>query len=272
MCNFKIFWVFVLMVFLFQEVFGSEELKLNIGFRESIKSEILDEYRNIIIRLPDRYDESSDSYPVIYLLDGDVNLMLMAITVINRLTHYEAILKDMIVVAIENVDRSRDMWPVNTRYYSGAVGAKDFLDFIEKELIPHIDSNYRTANNKTLYGESLSGIFTIYTFLDRPELFDSYIVSSAGFPDCEDYFKKFSQESFDHKEYNNQAIFVTNGLNDLRDPDEAMHEQIAGFFDLVDRSLNNKVRHKYLTYDNEGHVPFQSLYHGLKFIHEGGSE
>ena len=152
-------------------------------------------------------------------------------------------------------------------FNSGSLGARAFLDFIQKELIPYIESNYRTANDRILCGESLSGIFTIYSFLDRPELFNSYIVCSAAFPDCEDYFMEFSKESFKNKKYNNQALFVTNGLKDPRDPDRAFHEQIADFFGLIDDELKGRVRYKYLTYELEGHVPFQSLYHGLKFIY-----
>jgi hypothetical protein len=164
------------------------------------------------------------------------------------------------------------MLPVKTNFYSGNPGAKNFLNFFENELIPYIDKNYKTTHNRILCGKSLSGLFTIYAFLTKPKLFNSYIACSAGFPDCEYYFKELSQKAFETDQYNGQKIFITNGLKDPNDPDGKIHQQIADFSDLVKIKLGNKVTYCYLTYENSGHVPFPSLYDGLKYIFDANEK
>ncbi|MFA6127731.1 MAG: alpha/beta hydrolase-fold protein [Bacteroidales bacterium] len=243
-----------------------QDINIKIGFRDSIKSEILHESRKILIHLPNDYNNSNKSYPVIYRLDGDTDLMLETVSIINRLTYFEEIVPEMIVVFIENTDRARDMLPVKTNFYSGNPGAKEFLNFIGNELIPYIEKNYKTTNNRILCGKSLSGLFTIYAFLTKPKSFNSYIACSVGFPDCEYDFKELSQKAFETDQYNGQKIFITNGLKDPIDPDGKLHQQIADFSDFVKVKLGNKVTYCYLTYENAGHVPFPSFYDGLKYV------
>ena len=41
-----------------------------IGHWQSIESDVLDEMRSMLVYLPNEYEESEQSYPVLYLLDG----------------------------------------------------------------------------------------------------------------------------------------------------------------------------------------------------------
>ncbi|RLD82988.1 MAG: hypothetical protein DRJ10_04420, partial [Bacteroidetes bacterium] len=122
-------------------LFGQE---INIGFQDSIESTILNETRKIIIKLPQDYYQSDKYYPVIYRLDGDRDLFIETVGVINRLAYTEELIPDMIVVMIENTNRIRDMMPTNTSFFKSEPGAENFKNFIEHELIPHINSTYRT--------------------------------------------------------------------------------------------------------------------------------
>lgn len=49
----------------------------------------------------------------------------------------------------------------------------DFLKFIETELMPYIDNSYRTSGYKTISGHSRSGLFVLYTLIERPNLFNA---------------------------------------------------------------------------------------------------
>ncbi len=249
----------------------SQDINVKIGFTETIKSEILQESRNVLIHLPDSYTDSDKLYPVLYRLDGSTELLLETISAVNRLTYSDEIAPEMIIVAIENKNRPRDMWPVNTKYYPepNIPGAKSFLEFIEKEIIPYIETNYQTNQERIICGQSLSGIFTTYTFLTKPELFDSYIICSGAFPGCEIYFKELSVKAFQQKEqFNGKKLFITNGLKDPLDPNGKMNQAMIDFTNSVKDNLEERVSYKYLTYENEGHVPFQSIYHGLRYIFE----
>jgi len=238
---------------------------IRIGFKDSIQSKVLNENRKFLINLPKGYDDSDKSYPVIYRLDGDSDLFIETVGVINHLVYMEEIIPEMIVVLIENTDRTRDMMPTNTSWFKTEPGAENFKNFIENELMPHIDGSYRTTNEKLLCGQSLSAIFTLYYLLTSPDSFDSFIAYSGGFPDCEEYFIKLTNDFLKTKQTKTTNIFLTHGLKDFLDPEGIIKEQLLRFTDKIESKEN--VVSKLKIYEDEGHVPFQSLYHGLRFIY-----
>jgi predicted alpha/beta superfamily hydrolase len=250
-------------------VYG-QDINVKLGFTDSIQSSILKEKRKIIIRLPGDYDTSTSTYPVLYLLDGDGNSLLETVSTMNKLGRDENVPK-MIVVAIGNTDRDRDMMPISTKQYSVPVaGAEQFLSFIGDELIPRIEKKYRTNQQRILCGKSLSGLFTLYALLTRPQLFGSYIGRSAGWlGDMNDYFTALTDKAFQQPDlYKGKKIFMSNSLVDDYDKDHVVHKQMLEFSEKIKAKLADRVKYKYVTYDNYPHVPFPSLYDGLKYIFE----
>ena len=244
------------------------------GFSKTIESKILKENRNILIHLPDNYENSNISYSVIYQFDGNKKQMQKTVSDINKLSRKEANTPEMIVVEIENIKRDKDFWPTHTKYYpdSQPLGSQDFLMFIEKELISYIESNYRTNENRIICGQSLSAVFTLYAFLTKPYLFNSYIACSGAFPDCETFFKELSQKAFQQTEqFKDKKIFITHGLKDPLDPNGKVHQQMTDFSKSINNNLKDQVSCKYLFYKNEGHVPKNSLYDGLIFLFESNN-
>ncbi len=253
----------ILFVLLSTTSFGQE---IKIGFKDSIESTILNENRKIIVRLPKDYNDSGKSYPVIYRLDGDLDLFIETVGVINRLAYMEELMPDMIVVMIENTNRNRDMMPTNTSFFKTEPGAQNFKRFIENELIPHINNSYRTTNEKVLCGQSLSAIFTLYYFLTSPDSFDSFIACSGGFPDCEEYFIDLTNDMLRTKQKFTKKIFLTYGSKDFLDPDGVIKKQLIKFSQLI--KSDESIVYELKIYKDEGHVPYQSLYHGLRFLNK----
>lgn len=259
--------ILVFIIFGLPSLIFGQDRNLSIGLKVELKSKVLNEDRSILIHLPDNYDSSEKSYTVLYRLDGSPEIFLETVATTNRLSNSEEIIPEMIIVAIENTNRDRDMWPVKTKYYNKTPGAENFLTFIADEVLPYIEQNYRSNEHKIICGQSLSGVFTLYALLTRPALFSSYIISSGAFPDCENYFNDLSQQAFRKMdEFNDKDIFITNGLKDPLDPNGKNHEQILNFSNSMKLKLRDKSKLQYLTYENQGHVPFFSLYDGLKFI------
>jgi len=234
---------------------------ITIGFKDSLRSEILNENRNIIISLPENYMNSEITYPVLYRLDGDLSLFVETVGTIHRLVYLEEVIPEMIVVMIKNTDRLRDMWVLNSES-----GPANFQRFLEEELIPFIDCKYRSSKDRVLCGQSLSSAFTLYSFLSSPGAFSSYIACSAGFPGGEEFYFNLAQRDLDPDLYTGIKIFMTNGLSDPYDPDKVIQQNSMEFFKLIE--ANDFTNSRYMSYENEGHVPFHSLYHGLKFIFE----
>ncbi|HKK41903.1 MAG TPA: alpha/beta hydrolase-fold protein, partial [Bacteroidales bacterium] len=92
----------------------------------------------------------------------------------------------MIVIGIVSEERNKDFLPVNDfpetyKHYKGFLGNADkFLGFISDELVPYIDSNYRTLPGRIAIGHSNGGTFLMYSFTKKPDLFDSYILISPN--------------------------------------------------------------------------------------------
>ncbi|MEN8123342.1 MAG: alpha/beta hydrolase-fold protein [Bacteroidota bacterium] len=255
--------LFLTLLFLSTTILFGQDIK--IGFKDSIQSNVLNENRKFIVKFPRDYNNSDKSYPVIYRLDGDLDMYTETVGTINRLVHMEELMPDMIIVMIENTNRNRDMMPTNTSFFRSEPGAENFKKFIENELIPHINNSYRTTNEKLLCGQSLSAIFTLYYFLTSPASFDSFIACSGGFPDCEEYFINLTNDFLKAGQDKPTNIFMTHGLTDFLDPEGVINKQLLDFTQRIESKEN--IICKLKIYDDEGHVPFQSLYHGLRFIY-----
>ncbi|WP_346858232.1 alpha/beta hydrolase-fold protein [uncultured Draconibacterium sp.] len=236
-----------------------------------IQSKVLGEDRTIWINLPEGYENSDVSYPVLYRLDGNKKLVQKTAATLKRVNKKDENTPEMIVVGIENIWRDKDMWPTYNKYYpeSQELGSPKFMAFIEKELIPYMENHYRTSENRILCGQSLSAVFTLYTFLAKPALFDSYIACSGAFPDCEPFFKELSTTAFQNAGlYKNKKLFITHGLKDPLDPDGTVHRQMTDFSQSIQNQLGSMVSCKYLIYENEGHVPKNSLEDGLAYLYK----
>ena len=148
-------------------------------------SSIVEDDFYIYISIPDEYDNSSESYPVLYLLEGDVAFGMGA--GIARYLQFGNDIPKLIIVGIgygelkasDGNMRRRDYTISSVPYSSNTGGAPKFRTFLKEELIPYIDGNFRTEkNDRTLYGYSLSGLFAVYSLFTEPDLFNRYIIGS----------------------------------------------------------------------------------------------
>jgi predicted alpha/beta superfamily hydrolase len=133
----------------------------------NLHSAILDEERRVIIHLPGNYSrDTSRKYPVMYVLDGTSQDQHTAdkTTVLSD----AGLIPQAIVVGLPNTrgNRERDQTPPYMRRdvndANSPFGAGDkFLSFVEKELIPFVEGNYRAAGHRTLSGNSRGGLFVV---------------------------------------------------------------------------------------------------------------
>lgn len=150
---------------------------------EKLESNVLSEERTVVIQLPKSYAESPDKkYPIIYRLDGAANLVLMN-AVLEDLQSQNAA-PETIIVAIENTDRMRDLFPTVNHDPNGPVGygggSAKFLSFITTELIPLVESKYRVHDFRVIAGGSAAGVFSLYALQKQPEVFDAVLAYSPA--------------------------------------------------------------------------------------------
>jgi predicted alpha/beta superfamily hydrolase len=156
------------------------------------------EYR-IQVALPRSYVNAKPSdatrYPTLYLLDGQLDFSLLYSEM-----QFESLVRptNLILVGVAAADSPfvRGMFdhtPPLTAADSAWVdsafggfrgpaqgGARQFLRVLREEVIPLIDSSYRTSGDRGIVGSSLGGLFVAYAMLEEPDLFTRYAMISPS--------------------------------------------------------------------------------------------
>lgn len=146
----------------------------------SVFSRAVGETRLINVHTPPGYASASARFPVLYMPDGGINEDFPhVVQTIDSLIAAGAI-RPVIVVGIPNTERRRDMtgptrFAADSAIATRVGGSAAFRGFIRDELIPVIETRYRTTKERAIVGESLAGLFIVETFLAEPSLFKHYI-------------------------------------------------------------------------------------------------
>lgn len=142
---------------------------------------------DIYIHFPAGYDTATRKFPVLYVVDGDNDFSPSLEYLGLMMAEYH--IREPILVAIGDGGpigtpgnkRNRDFTPTATKGMPESGGAPVFLGFIEKELIPLIDSKYKAdPADRTLYGYSMGGLFGTYVLFTKPTLFKNILIGSPA--------------------------------------------------------------------------------------------
>ncbi|MGL1893956.1 MAG: alpha/beta hydrolase-fold protein [Spirochaetaceae bacterium] len=155
----------------------------------------------ISVALPKNYNKNDKNYSVLYVMDSNIFYGLAVDTV--RLLEYGKEIPELIIVGVGYVEddkhmelRKRDYLPTHHINSINSGGANKFLSYLSEELIPHINENYRTkAHDLTLFGDSYSGLFALYTLFNRSNLFNRYIIGSPSIYWDNEVIFKIEEES-----------------------------------------------------------------------------
>jgi predicted alpha/beta superfamily hydrolase len=246
-------------------------LKLPFTSTVNIKSHYNQEDYNLFIRVPNDYGIENKSYPILVALDP--NFLFSSLYGINSVAQNYIIcgighdgvdfcdLPQKERSNISEIARSRDFLPFGLDpniFIEGAPKdlvdrilqctgrANDFVLFIKNQIIPFLESNFRTSHGHTILGHSFGGVFACFALLNYPEIFSNYIAISPIL-DSRYYAQK---EMFgNHYEFSNgRKSNVYIAIGSLEDDDRTTnylqklekecrkitdHKQIIGKFELV---------------------------------------
>ena len=168
----------------FAVVLPSTATTISCGEQITLHSKVLGEDRTIFVSLPDSYGNGSDKYPVLYLTDAQWQFAQTRTTV--QFLARNGLLPEMIVVAVTNPDRTHDLYATRADFKQGgrtlpfpnSGNADQFLEFIQKELIPWTENAYRTSELRILAGHSAGGNFALHAMRTKPDLFQAIMVAS----------------------------------------------------------------------------------------------
>ena len=241
---------------------------LKSGKTITIHSEVLNQKRKLFIYKP-QIDISSDPpLPILYMMDGE-NIGMVANIVDAAIINGD--FPPMIIVGIANYkeERTNDLtpFPLGTNNSLGATksgGGKLFLKYIKDEVIPFINKEYKTTDEKILFGHSLGGLMSVYCLLMYPELFNDYIAVSPSLWLENDYIIQEAEALFKTKNYINKNIFISDGTEDPN------LKVVQKFDSLLQKNKQSGLNYKYTSYENETHNSqlVKAIPDGIRFIIE----
>jgi len=289
--NFRVIIIYCFLLFANYSI-AQNKSQITIGTIDSISSKVLNEERKIWIHLPRSANFkgfSKQKYPVVYLLDGDAHFNSV-VGIIQELseTNGNTICPEMIIVGIPNTNRTRDLTPthsdidlpfVNKGLSEQSGGGEKFAEFLEKELIPYIDSKYPTAPYKTLIGHSFGGLTAINILTNHTSLFNAYVAIDPSMWWDHQKFLKETAKTLSNKNLANVSLFlgIANTMEDnmdlvkVRKDTTVVTKHIRSALDLNDFLSQNKksnlnYQYKYYSDDNHGSVPLIATYDALRFL------
>ena len=140
-----------------------------------INSARLGESRILKIFVPEDYSKTTNTYPLTVVLDADDLFDCYVST--SKLFAKKDLAPSQIIVGIsQNIPdfKLRDYGYNNLNSFPTNASAAVY-EFINKEVLSFMKSNYRVGNFKTLVGQQLTGNFTSYFFMDAAPSFNAFI-------------------------------------------------------------------------------------------------
>lgn len=248
-----------------------------IGKIDSVQSNILGEQRKIWVHVPDGDANSKARYPVVYLLDGDGHFSSVVGMIQQLSTGGNNNCPKMIVVAIPNTDRTRDLTPthvdadppfMDSTFSKTSGGGDNFISFLEKELMPHIEAKYPAAPYKMLIGHSFGGLAVMQAFTHHTELFNAYICIDPSMWWDKQTLLKQTEKALAERKFDGKSLYlgIANTLEEGMDLKKVQKDtsidsrHIRSILKLqaaFEKNKNNglKYRGKYYPDDTHGSVP-----------------
>lgn len=279
---FKILYLAVFSIF----TLGKAQEKIIIGEKQTVFSKVLNENREIWVHLPKTYNDTTINpakYPVIYLLDGEINFeYYTGLTDFIARTPY-ADIPECIVVGIKNTERTRDLTPTKSQkkspvnpaltLFADSGGSENFVKFIQEELKPFISKNYRTQEYSVLVGHSFGGLFAINVLLAHPEYFNAYVANDPSlWWDNEVTISRMKEYLEKNKKFPaHQSLYVSQADNEEQQKNwnSDMTQAIEKFKGIVEKNSTLNYKHSFFEGETHGTVSYPGNYEALKFIFKG---
>jgi uncharacterized protein len=242
---------------------NSQQFLLYNATEKYMYSELIADSFFVFVSVPDGYYSGDKRYPVLYVLDGDIAFGMAAS--IARYLQIGENIPELIVVGIGygSLDKSagekrrRDYRPTPTG------GAQNFLIFLEDELIPFIDNNYKTdPGERAINGYSIGGLFGLYTLFTKPEIFNRYIIGSPSLTWDNNSIYNYEENSSEKIGEKKIGVFISVGSEES---DEKYFNPIDKLVTQIQERNYSGLKLEAKVFDASTHLmgPPESLTHGL---------
>lgn len=136
-------------------------------------SRVIGDDYTIYVSLPSAYD-STKTYPVLYMTDGDWNMHLAQDCFSMLEQDYTTVTPVIVGIGYGNRENHR------ARDYEPKTGGPKFFSFLQTELMPFIESRYHSNGNNALFGYSYGGVFASYVLFEHSGIFNTVLMGAPG--------------------------------------------------------------------------------------------
>ncbi|MDX1913649.1 MAG: alpha/beta hydrolase-fold protein [Saprospiraceae bacterium] len=226
---------------------------------DSIYSDILNQKITLTVCLPKAYqDAPKKRYKALYYLYENPKSVEI-ITALSQKTQQGK--SALLVIGIDNHGK--------TDRLNNPLANNLLLSCLEKELIPAMEKKYRTNGQRILHDLSATGSFTLYAFLNRPELFNGYIAASKQwYAKTNDDFTVLADNVLSYPDaFSGRKIFLATLHNTEHHMNGSeVDKEMQAFATLLETRSAGQIAAKYQAFDDWGvplHPGFEA---GLKFV------
>ena len=218
-------------------------------------SEIFQEERTISVFIPEAYNSSDSTakYNVAYLFDGQFQPYFSMISSI--MSYYEQTNEGvpLIIVSIHTTNRWGEFVPLCEEEKTENIEGADKLSlFLKNEVIPLIESNYRTTNFKIGIGHSLGGTFVINEIIKDNSLFNAVIAVSPNLTMCNQQIIKKAKEFYIANLDNRRFIYTAAGT--VGDMENNFGESLVQLDSITTKMHLKKMYWNYEVQDGHNHM------------------
>jgi hypothetical protein len=151
--------------------------------------------------------------------------------------------------------------------------------YVEKELMPYIESNYPTASFKIFIGHSVGGLTVVHTLIHHPYLFNAYVSLDGALWWNNQQIVTEAKMILANKNYKGKTLFMAlanrmeSGMDTLKvqkdttESTELIRSNLEFIKDIF-KIKTNQLRFQYKYYENDDHSSVRLIgeYDALRFI------
>lgn len=240
----------------------SQELIDQKTTRFSYHSKFVKDSFDIYISLPDGYESGSDSFATVYYMDANLksgkafrkavddyrkkgqHINAICIGIGHFDNYRELRRRDLITPFVKSANDSLISNEANFGH------CEEFYQFLQHELIPHVEKNYRIKGDRSFLGHSLGGLFAFYCLFKKEHLFKNLVALSPAlwinYGNIYDFEKKY----FAHSKTLDARLWLCTGTR------ETLNKILAGGREMknhLDNRRYDQLDFRYKEFEGETH-------------------
>jgi len=239
--------------------------RIFIGETITVPSRHLNKDMIIDVYLPDGYSDKNDRYPVL-------------VTCQSHFLHISGIAADLalknsapelIVASVRNYS-SEDFIPEKIDGHPDSGGANRFIAFFRDELLPGLDSRFRTRPFRIFYSGSFGGGFAVYMYLSEPGVFNGYISATPAidYEGRSSLIMKNVHAYLARNDYRGRYLYMGVENEPRLMP---LLDTLVAILKEAELEGSKWEYHPFLDEDH-GSIANKVIYHGLKFVFSDWTE